>query len=105
MTDRELMQQALEAMGTVGADWICEASHHNKKDQHKWGEPCPLQQRWHIAYQALRERLAQPVQEPVAWIWKDGTVTTDSDRADGTWTPLFSSPTATKPLKLKEKKS
>ena len=68
MTDRELMQQALEAMGTVGANWICEASHHAKKDQHKWGEPCPLQQRWHIAYQALRERLAQPEQEPVAWL-------------------------------------
>lgn len=86
MTDRELMQQALEAMGTVGADWICEASHHAKKDQHKWGEPCPLQQRWHIAYQAVRERLAQPQrthwegceevhpecrqpeQEPVAWL-------------------------------------
>lgn len=65
-TDRDIMQQALEAMGTVGADWICEASHHAKKDQHKWGEPCPLQQRWHTAYQALRERLAQPEQEPVA---------------------------------------
>lgn len=60
MTDTEMMQQVLEAMGTVGADLICEASHHAKKDQHKWGEPCPLQQRWHIAYQALRERLAQP---------------------------------------------
>lgn len=71
MTDRELMQQALEAMGAVGADAICEASHHAKKDQHKWGEPCPLQQRWHIAYQALRERLAHPVQEPVAWRWKE----------------------------------
>jgi len=66
-TDRDIMQQALEAMGTVGADWICEASHHAKKDQHKFGEPCPLQQRWHTAYQALRERLAQPEQEPVAW--------------------------------------
>lgn len=90
MTDRELMQQALDAMGTVGADWICEASHHAKKDRHKLGEPCPLQQRWHIAYQALRERLAQPErthwegceevhpecrkQEPIAWVtgWHDG---------------------------------
>ena len=67
MTDRELMQQALEAMGAVGADAICEASHHAKKDQHKWGEPCPLQQRWHIAYQALRERLARQEQEPGPW--------------------------------------
>lgn len=60
MTDRELMRQALEAMGAVGADHICQASHHAKKDQHQWNEPCPLQQRWHIAFQALRERLAQP---------------------------------------------
>ena len=66
MTDRDIMQQALEVMGTVGADHICEASHHAKKDRHKLGEPCPLQQRWHIAYQALFERLAQPVQEPSA---------------------------------------
>ena len=27
--------------------------------------------------------------EIVAWMWKDGTVTTDPDRADGTWTPLY----------------
>lgn len=65
MTDRDLMQQALKAMGTVGADHICEASHHAKKDQHKLGEPCPIQQRWHIAYQALRERLEQPEQDAV----------------------------------------
>ena len=27
--------------------------------------------------------------QPVAWMWKDGTVTTDPDRADGTWTKLY----------------
>lgn len=31
-------------------------------------------------------------QEPVAWMWKDGTVTADPDRADGTWTPLYTAP-------------
>ena len=62
-TLREAAQQALEAMGSVGADWVCEASRHAKKDQHKGGEPCPLQQRWHVAYQALRAALAEPVDE------------------------------------------
>jgi hypothetical protein len=27
--------------------------------------------------------------KPVAWMWKDGTITTDPDRADGTWTKLY----------------
>jgi hypothetical protein len=31
-------------------------------------------------------------QEPVAWMWKDGTLTSDPDFADGTWTPLFTAP-------------
>ena len=26
---------------------------------------------------------------PVAWVYKDNTVTTDPDRADGTWTKLY----------------
>ena len=31
-------------------------------------------------------------QEPVAWMWKDGTLTADPDYADGTWTPLYTAP-------------
>lgn len=31
-------------------------------------------------------------QEPVAWMWQDGTMTFDADRADGTWTPLYKNP-------------
>ena len=31
-------------------------------------------------------------QEPVAWMWKDGTLTADPDYADGTWTPLYAAP-------------
>ena len=34
--------------------------------------------------------------EPVAWIYKDGTTTSDPDRADGTWTPLYTAPISTK---------
>ena len=86
MTDREIVEHAREARGAVGADWICEASHHAKKDQHKCGESCPLQQRWHIAYQALRERLAQPEQEPVSL--NDGRLTQYADGRIGVGTPV-----------------
>ena len=51
----------------------------------------------HCVRKALAEQPAQQ-QEPVAWMWKDGTVTTDPDRADGTWTPFYTSPPASKPL-------
>ena len=44
----------------------------------------------------LAEQPAQK-QEPVAWMWKDGTITSDPDRADGTWTPLYTSPQPNKP--------
>ncbi len=66
---REAAQQALEAMGTIGADFICDVSHHAKKNQHNFGEPCPLQQRWHVAYQALRAALEQPDPKPVAFAY------------------------------------
>jgi len=51
-----------------------------------------------IALSHAPEVREQPAyQEPVAWMWKDGTVTTDPDRADGTWIPLYTSPPASKP--------
>ena len=47
----------------------------------------------------LRERLAQPEQEPVAWLWElTGEETTDPDRADGMWLPLYTTPPQRKPL-------
>lgn len=46
----------------------------------------------HRAIMALYKALAQPEQNAVAWMWKDGTFTTDPDYADGTWTPLFTAP-------------
>jgi hypothetical protein len=40
-----------------------------------------------------REWVEQPPEpEAVAWMWKDGTLTSDPDFADGTWTPLFAAP-------------
>jgi hypothetical protein len=38
-------------------------------------------------------------QEPVAWLWElTGEVTTDPDRADGLWLPLYTSPPQRQPL-------
>ena len=52
---------------------------------------------WQAAVRSVSPQPAQQ-QEPVAWMWKDGTVTTDPDRADGTWAPLYTSPQPSKPL-------
>jgi hypothetical protein len=51
MTDKELMQQALDALEGYARNCQCEGG----------GAPCD-------AAEALRARLAQPEQEPVAWI-------------------------------------
>jgi hypothetical protein len=49
-----------------------------------------------MAIHSLHEAIAEAdKQEPVAWIYKDGTVTNDPDMADGTWTPLFTAPVHT----------
>ena len=47
-----------------------------------------LEKAWDEAQQAAWAEK----QEPVAWMWKDGTLTSDPDVADGTWTPLFTAP-------------
>jgi hypothetical protein len=65
MTDRELMQQALDAlMAADPDDMVFDAEGHMvfRKD---------------VAINALRDRLAQPEQEPVAWYDKHGMVTHD----------------------------
>ena len=70
----EAMKQALEALEYPGPSWP------ESRER---------------AAQALRAAIEQAEkQEPVAWIWKDGTVTTDPDQADGTWTPLYTTPPA-----------
>lgn len=60
----EALKLAQKAMGLIGADLVCEAAHHEKKDRHQIGEPCPIQARWHQAFAAIREALAeQPAQQ------------------------------------------
>ena len=64
MDANEAMKLALEAMGLIGADLVCEAAHHEKADRHGIGEPCPIQARWHHAFATLQEALAeQPAQQ------------------------------------------
>ena len=77
MTDRELMQQALEALETKG-------EHHP---------------RVYAAITALRERLAQPEQEPVAWVYPEALEALKSGRP---WTAYGSSGDGRIPLYLND---
>jgi hypothetical protein len=66
MTDRELMQQALENI--CGAK-LCEINSMSSRTE--------MIRLLDEAITALRNRLAQPEQEPVAWYDKHGMVTHD----------------------------
>jgi len=73
MTDRELMQQALDAL-----------------DAYSWEQV-------QVAANALRDRLAQPEQEPVAWMYvnQDGECEQIEYAAppdDPSVTPLYTTP-------------
>lgn len=64
MTDRELMQEVLEALETCGEDeWYSDDDFGMMQvyDEEKIIK----------AIAVLRKRLAQPEQEPVAWRWKE----------------------------------
>ncbi|MBK5203880.1 MAG: hypothetical protein JJD98_00275 [Polaromonas sp.] len=63
-TDRAAMQMALDALGPVKGDSICNEAHHSKKDRHESHEACPVVDRIDKAIAALRAALAQP-SEPV----------------------------------------
>jgi hypothetical protein len=64
MTDRKLMQQAIEAMEYADA---CLKKQLTTKTKHEYAQDLLME-----AGTALRERLAQPEQEPVAWGVFDG---------------------------------
>ena len=92
MTDKEVMQMALET-----AEQIASA------DYRHWGELASLGEfeRWarsranHIA-EALRARLSQPEQEPVAWFCKlpDNKISIKivGKPTEGNWEPLYTTP-------------
>ncbi len=73
MTDKESMKLALEALETL---MIERGSIYEK------------------AIDALKERLAQPEQEPVAWLdpWTRNNVTTDYDAYGNNGIPLYTAP-------------
>ena len=79
MTDRELMQQALRYMESIG-------------------EMDTYPEDWAIAI-ALRERLAQPEQEPVAWVYPEGLEALKSGRP---WTAYGSNGGGRIPLYLND---
>ena len=54
-----LLRQAAAVMGLIGADLVCEAAHHEKKDRHQIGETCPIEKRWHDTFRAIRQHLDQ----------------------------------------------
>jgi hypothetical protein len=88
-----VMKQALEVMGLIGADLICEAAHHQKKDRHEIGEPCPIQQRWHEAFDALRAAIEQAgKQEPVGEVLNERGEVDYISYVPPIGTPLYTAP-------------
>ena len=60
MTDRELLEMALDAMDSMNGDqFLCDAAHHNKKDMHGIGEPCPVAERYKKHREVIRARLTE----------------------------------------------
>jgi hypothetical protein len=59
----DAMKQAVRVMGLIGADLICEVAHHEKKDRHELGEPCPVKQRFHEAFETLRTALRTAIEQ------------------------------------------
>ena len=92
MTDKEAMQMALET-----AEQIASADYRHWEELASLGEF----ERWarsranHIA-EALRARLAQPEQEPVAWFCKlpDNKISIKivGKPTEGNWKPLYTAP-------------
>ena len=92
MTDKEAMQMALET-----AEQIASADYRHWEELASLGEF----ERWarsranHIA-EALRARLAQPEQEPVAWFCKlpDNKISIKivGKPTEGNWEPLYTTP-------------
>ncbi len=74
LTDKEIDAVSLEIMGFAVLD----------KEQNETARMIAR-----AIETAVLEKVGKVDVEPVAWMWEDGTLTADPDRADGTWTPLY----------------
>jgi len=81
MTDRELMQQALEALQYASDE---------TKPENLYGCDCLICK----TINALRDRLAQPNQEPVGWFGYDTGVRVwfETNKGDDDSIPLYKAP-------------
>ena len=67
----EAMKQALEALGAISTEFVCQSAHHAKKEQHSYFEPCPHVAKHDKAITSLRQAIAETEkQEPVAMKFK-----------------------------------
>jgi hypothetical protein len=85
---KEALKLALEAL-KIAQNNLAPSKH----SAHAFGDG-ELWDMYADAIKALEETLAKQEQgEPVAWLWElTGEVTTDPDRADGMWNPLYTTP-------------
>ena len=95
MTKDEALTLALEALEGFNPEFVCQATHHKRKDQHSNFEPCPNVAKYDEAIVSIKKALAQPEpwekfcdsncvwtdhhpdcrlaeQEPVAWVHIQG---------------------------------
>jgi hypothetical protein len=68
MTEKEALKLALDFVASISPAFICEATHHKKNERHADNEPCPHVAKQKATYEAIKEALAQPKKEPVAWV-------------------------------------
>lgn len=93
MTDRELLQQALNSLET----WAKLIDYQYTAAPQAMTALQLSDNAGQLAIEALRKRLAQPTQKPVAWLdpWAQSSVTLDYDAHGDRGIPLYTSPQTT----------
>ena len=67
MNTTETIKLMLDALEIVNLEFVCDGSHHAKKDRHELGDVCPVTKRYLEAIQAGKDWLERG-REPVAWV-------------------------------------